>query len=82
MRLRPFRASDVRMAKWESASSLAERKSNWIDFNAGVLAEGGGMEEEAERLFGYVMEVASGRKVCSEEAGYHDFAIWKQGVTL
>ena len=40
------------------------------------------MEEETERLFGYVVEVASGRKVCSEEAGYHDMAIFKQGVTL
>ena len=26
--------------------------------------------------------VASGRKVKSEEAGFHDMAIFKQGVTL
>ena len=40
------------------------------------------MDEESERLFRYVLEVASGRKVRSEEAGYHDMAILKQGVTL
>lgn len=32
--------------------------------------------------FAYVVEVASGRKVCSEKAGFHDMAIFKQGVTL
>ncbi|MCA4989504.1 UxaA family hydrolase, partial [Clostridioides difficile] len=30
----------------------------------------------------FVMEVASGKKVKSEEAGFHDMAIFKQGVTL
>ena len=39
-------------------------------------------EELAEELLGYVLEVASGRKVKSEEAGFHDMAIFKQGVTL
>ena len=33
-------------------------------------------------LFDYVLEVASGRKVKAEEAGFHDMAIFKQGVTL
>mgnify|MGYP001090414608 FL=1 len=40
------------------------------------------MDRETDRLFAYVVEVASGRKVCSEEEGYHDMAIFKQGVTL
>lgn len=77
----PF-ASPVPTVKISTNSALAGKKSNWIDYNAGVLAEDKGMEEEAERLFNYVVEVASGRKVCSEEAGYHDMAIFKQGVTL
>jgi hypothetical protein len=33
-------------------------------------------------LFDYVVEVASGTQVCSEAAGFHDMAIFKQGVTL
>ena len=39
-------------------------------------------EELAKELLNYVLAVASGRKVKSEEAGFHDMAIFKQGVTL
>lgn len=77
----PF-ASPVPTMKIASNSGLAGRKSNWIDFNAGVLVEGKEMNETAEELFSFVLEIASGKKVCSEEAGFHDMAIFKQGVTL
>lgn len=77
----PF-ASPVPTVKIATNSTLAGRKKNWIDFNAGVLVEDRSMEEETAKLFEYVVEVASGRKVCSEEAGFHDMAIFKQGVTL
>lgn len=77
----PF-ASPVPTVKISSNSALAEKKKNWIDFNAGVLVEDEELEETAEKLFAYVLEVASGKKVCSEEAGFHDMAIFKQGVTL
>lgn len=77
----PF-ACPVPTVKISSNSGLAGRKANWIDFDAGVLADGGDREQETERLYRYVLEVASGRKVCSETAGYHDMAIWKDGVTL
>lgn len=40
------------------------------------------MAEQAQALFDYVVAVASGEKVCSEAAGFHDMAIFKQGVTL
>ena len=77
----PF-ASPVPTVKISTNSALGGKKANWIDFNAGVLAEGRGMEEQSKALFDYVLEVASGKKVCSEEAGFHDMAIFKQGVTL
>lgn len=77
----PF-ASPVPTMKIASNSGLAGRKSNWIDFNAGILVEGGSMEETAKELFSLVLETASGKKVCSERAGFHDMAIFKQGVTL
>lgn len=35
-----------------------------------------------KQLFDYVIAVASGEEVKSEKAGYHDMAIFKQGVTL
>ncbi|MBE5884463.1 MAG: altronate dehydratase [Lachnospiraceae bacterium] len=77
----PF-ASPVPTMKIATNSPLARKKANWIDFNAGVLVENKSMAEETEEFFNYVVEVASGRKVCSEEAGFHDMAIFKQGVTL
>lgn len=77
----PF-ASPVPTVKISSNSKLAGHKNNWIDFNAGRMVEDKTKEELAEELLGYVLEVASGSKVKSEEAGFHDMAIFKQGVTL
>jgi len=40
------------------------------------------MPQLSQELFDYVIAVASGKKVHAEEAGFHDMAIFKQGVTL
>ena len=79
----PF-ASPIPTMKISTNSGLYERKKNWIDFNAGVLVEDKGvtMDALAEELFEKVMKVSSGEKVKSEEAGFHDLAIFKTGVTL
>jgi len=77
----PF-ASPVPTMKIATNSRLAGKKSNWIDFNAGVLVEDSNMNDETQRLFDLVVETASGKLVRSEEAGFHDMAIFKQGVTL
>lgn len=77
----PF-ASPVPTIKISTNSRLAKMKSGWIDFDAGMLVEDVSMENMAQQLFDFVIDVASGKKVCSEMAGYHDMAIFKQGVTL
>lgn len=77
----PF-ASPVPTVKISSNSQLAGKKSNWIDFNCGVLVENATLDELGQKLFDYVIEVASGRQVKAEENGFHDMAIFKQGVTL
>ena len=77
----PF-ACPVPTVKISSNSRLAGHKDNWIDFNAGRMVEDKTKEELAEDLLHYVLAVASGKKVKSEEAGFHDMAIFKQGVTL
>ena len=77
----PF-ASPVPTMKISTNSALANKKANWIDFNAGALVEDQSMAEQTKTLFDYVVEVASGKQVCSEAAGFHDMAIFKQGVTL
>ena len=65
-----------------SAIKRTEKKQNWIDFNCGTLVEGGTLTELRDRFFDYILRVASGEPVKSEKAGFHDMAIFKQGVTL
>lgn len=77
----PF-ASPVPTIKISSNTQLADKKKNWIDFNCGDMVENSSLEKSSERLFDYVLKVASGKKVKAEEAGFHDMAIFKQGVTL
>lgn len=76
----PF-ASPVPTIKISTNNALADKKRNWIDFNAGVLLEEEGADT-TEAFYRYVLQVANGTKVCSEVAGFHDMAIFKQGVTL
>ena len=77
----PF-ASPVPTVKIASNATLANHKSNWIDFNAGKLLSGRELPDLAQDLMDYVLRVASGEQVCSEKNGYHDMAIFKTGVTL
>ncbi|MDD3338681.1 MAG: altronate dehydratase family protein [Lachnospiraceae bacterium] len=77
----PF-ASPVPTIKISTNSALDTKKHNWIDFNCGQMVEDTSKKELTNQLFSYVLSVASGEKVKAEKAGYHDFAIWKQGVTL
>lgn len=77
----PF-ASPVPTVKISSNSDLFARKRSWIDFDCGVLVREGSPEKLGARLFDFVIETASGRQVRSEKAGFHDMAIFRQGVTL
>jgi altronate hydrolase len=77
----PF-ASPVPTVKIATNTKMATRKGNWIDFNAGRMVEDKTKEELADELFQLVLDVASGKKVKAELAGFHDLAIFKQGVTL
>ena len=78
----PF-ASPVPTVKIATNSRLAGKKGNWIDFNAGrLVTDDVPMEQLAQELFQLVLDVASGKKVKAEIAGFHDLAIFKQGVTL
>ena len=72
----------VPTAKISTNSTLAARKPDWIDFNAGQLVEDRSMDDVLDDFIGFVLEVASGRKVNSEIHGYQEIAIFKNGVTL
>lgn len=77
----PF-GSFVPTAKISTNTPLAEGKPNWIDFNAGVLAQGEPMDSVAARFTDFVLAVASGEPVNSERHGIREIAIFKSGVTL
>lgn len=68
--------------KISTNSGLAANKPQWIDFNAGVIAEGEDMQQVARRFTDYIIEVASGKQTNNEKNGYHEIAIFKNGVTL
>ncbi len=68
--------------KISSNTVLAQRKGNWIDFDAGPLADGASMDALSDQLFSHVLRVASGERAKNEEYGYREIAIWKDGVTL
>ena len=64
-------------------SQLAAHKKNWIDFNAGTVAEGKEtLDEAGDRLLDYVLSIASGEETLSEQHGCREIAIFKDGVTL
>ena len=78
----PFGAP-VPTMKLATNTPLAQKKKAWIDFNAGVVADGlQTLEETAQSLLEAVLEIASGRQVKAEEQGFREIAIFKDGVTL
>lgn len=77
----PF-ACPVPTMKISTNNTLSQKKNNWIDFNCGTLVDGDTLEHLSSALFDAVINIASGQKVKSEIEGFHDMAIFKQGVTL
>ena len=78
----PFGAPAPTM-KLATNTPLAEKKKNWIDFNAGVVADGTRtLDEAAADLMALVLEVASGKQTRAEEKGFREISIFKDGVVL
>lgn len=55
-------------------TSLAERKSSWIDFDA--------QSGRKDDLFRLIIDIANGNETKNEISGYREIAIFKDGVTL
>jgi len=62
----------VPTVKIATNTRLAERKGNWIDFDA----------EKNSNIFDFVLEVANGKETKNEQNGYREISIFKDGVTL
>ena len=72
----------VPTVKIASNSPLAEKKKNWIDFDAGRLLSGMSLDALGQDLMNLVLAIAGGQHTRNEINGFHDLAIFKQGVTL
>ncbi|MGX8706413.1 MAG: UxaA family hydrolase [bacterium] len=72
----------VPTVKIASNSPIAQKKRNWIDFNAGRLLDGMTLDQLGHELMDFVLSVAGGKLTRNEVNGFHDLAIFKQGVTL
>ncbi len=62
-------------------SELAQKKANWIDFNAGAVLESD-FETQLEKLVELVVETADGKPAKNEINQTKEIAIFKTGVTL
>ena len=78
----PFGAPAPTM-KIATNTPLATKKAGWIDFNAGVVADGTRtLDEAGADLLELVLQVASGKKTRTEEKGFREISIFKDGVVL
>ncbi len=77
----PF-GSFVPTMKISTNTPLFEKKSNWIDYNAGKLVENQTMEESLNEFVNEIISVAEGKKLKHELSGFKEIAIFKTGITL
>ena len=78
----PFGAPAPTM-KISTNTPLATKKHGWIDFNAGVVADGTRtLDEAGADLLALVLEVASCKQTKTEQKGYREISIFKDGVVL
>ncbi len=78
----PF-GSPIPTVKISSNTPLYKRKPGWMDFNAGTLVEGESLKELSDKLYEYVIRLASGEEYSkTEQNGIREIALFKNGVTL
>ena len=77
----PF-ACPVPTMKISTNSALYNKKSNWIDFNAGSLVEDEEPQAVLDRFIEKVLATADGEHLKHEQTGFKEIAIFKTGVTL
>jgi altronate hydrolase len=72
----------VPTVKIASNSGLAEKKPNWIDFDAGIILEAGSVESALKGFVAKIKTIAEGEKAKNELNEFSELAIFKRGVTL
>ncbi len=74
--------SAVPTVKISTNKNLAQKKKNWIDFDASPVLTTTTMEDLTDSLLEYIIKVASGEETKNEINGYREISIFKDGVTL
>lgn len=74
--------SAVPTVKVSTNKKLAQKKQNWIDFDASPVLDGTPIESLTEDFFRYIVDVANGRETKNEINDYREISIFKDGVTL
>jgi altronate hydrolase len=80
-----FGSKPVPTIKIATTTGLFERMRSDMDFNSGSIVDGLlDVEEAGARLYQLILEVASGRRTCSEENGLGDreFVPWLRGAVV
>lgn len=72
----------VPTVKVATNTTLATKKDNWIDFNAGDLVDKKNMDELLEDFIDLICDVASGKKTKNELNRFREISIFKDGVML
>lgn len=72
----------VPTVKIASNAPLAQKKKNWIDVDASPVLDGVPMEQMVDLLMDEVVAIAGGKQTKSEENGYCEISIFKEGVVL
>ena len=69
----------VPTVKISTNKTLAEKKKNWIDFDASPTLYGNELTDE---FFDYIISVASGSETANEKNNYREISIFKDDITL
>jgi len=79
-----FGCKPVPVIKIASNTPLFESMPEDMDLNAGSIVQGESLQACGERIFEHALDVASGRKTCSEKLGMgdHEFIPWTVGPVL
>ncbi len=69
----------VPTVKVATNKTLAQKKQNWIDFDASPTLEGNSLTDE---FLDFIIEIASGKETKNEQNNYREISIFKDGIVL
>ncbi|MDD3225674.1 MAG: UxaA family hydrolase, partial [Clostridium sp.] len=72
----------VPTVKIATNTQIYNKKSRWLDFNAGELTQNVGFDELTRDFVDYIIKVASGKPTNNEKNDIREISIFKNGVTL